>query len=277
MQRKTKMRLLLFQSALQIILSLLILSSFSHNDSNLSISTTNIPWSIPLPTTVGPPTSERQALVDLFQFNNGENWVCGAHWDYPDIENYPCKLYGITCTFIKSESQWHITHVELPSCGLTGYLCESFRNLKNLSYLDLSYNFQHSPSSQPLPDQLRSLVYLRVIRLNNTGLNGTIPHWLFDTLTSLQYLDISYNNLTGSIPGQPLDSATNLRSLVIHDNPYLGGEIPQQLWELWYLKAFSFSKTNITGQIRNDWIQNAGRLEMLMGACTRIKGMIYHL
>ena len=78
-----------------------------------------------------------------------------------------CSWEGITC-----DGDLRVTHLLLPSRGLTGFISPSLTNLSSLSQLNLSHN----------------------------RLSGTLQHHFFSLLNHLLVLDLSYNRLSGELP-----------------------------------------------------------------------------
>jgi hypothetical protein len=74
------------------------------------------------------PTSELQALDDIFVFNGGLNWiwktpsgVYGYPWDFlshPCLESYPWQ--GVQCSSTCASTPCHVVSLSLPSMALTG-------------------------------------------------------------------------------------------------------------------------------------------------------------
>ncbi|XP_050107296.1 uncharacterized protein LOC126586491 isoform X3 [Malus sylvestris] len=70
-------------------------------------------------------------------------------------------------------------------------------NLPNLQYLlitDLANN------SFPLPPKINNSANFISLTLRNCSINGTIPKYIGENMTSLRYLDLSFNKLTGGLP-----------------------------------------------------------------------------
>ncbi|KAF5771089.1 putative leucine-rich repeat-containing, plant-type, leucine-rich repeat domain superfamily [Helianthus annuus] len=119
-----------------------------------------------------------------------------------------------------------LTHLNISNCGFTGQVPADISHLRKLVSLDLSLNgidFNLEPHvfinllqnltvmkelsleyviiSSVLPTNLNISSYLRLLNLQNTGLQGNLPHNIFN-LQSLEKLDLSYNSFTGHIPSE---------------------------------------------------------------------------
>ncbi|KAF7850604.1 hypothetical protein BT93_L5208 [Corymbia citriodora subsp. variegata] len=94
---------------------------------------------------------------------------------------------------------------------------DSIRLFRNLEVLDMGNN---SITGQLPP--FGALPNLRVVRLANNRLFGSLPNELFESLIPLEELDLSGNGFTGSIPDI---NSTTLRTLNLSSN-HLSGSLP---------------------------------------------------
>ncbi|CAF2047301.1 unnamed protein product [Brassica napus] len=107
-----------------------------------------------------------------------------------------------------------LVRLSLRNCGLQGSIPD-LSSIKNLSYLDLSWN----------------------------KLTGSIPESkLSDNMTTIE---LSYNNLTGSIP-QSFSELDSLQLLSLENNS-LSGSVPTEIWEN---KSFEDNKLQV--DLRNN-------------------------
>ncbi|XP_027339369.1 receptor-like protein EIX2 [Abrus precatorius] len=57
------------------------------------------------------------------------------------------------------------------------------------------------------PNWLRNQMYLNRLILQNVGISGKIPHWIFNTSSQISQLDLSYNKISGYLPKEVSFSA----------------------------------------------------------------------
>ncbi|KAI9401095.1 hypothetical protein POPTR_001G064600v4 [Populus trichocarpa] len=88
-------------------------------------------------------------------------------------------------------------------------LSEGFLHLRNLKYLDLSYNALNNSIFQTIG--LCDLNHLQVLYIDDNDLSGFLPPWLAN-LTSLQLLDLSSNHLKIPMSMSPLYNLSKLKS-----------------------------------------------------------------
>jgi len=139
-----------------------------------------------------------------------------------------------------------------------------------------------------LPNEFRQLTNLRELSLENLGLGGKIPAWLFHDLPELRVLNLSHNHLTGTIvnplPGVssgngigigieiPSSSLplSHLKALLLHENAALAGNLPEFVGLLPQLSTLTLHHTDITVGIEAAnlicW-RDAGNLESLTTDC----------
>ena len=179
-------------------------------------------------------TSDRAALVALYQATDGQNWVSNENWltDAPLGEWYGVRVDG----------QGQVAGLSLGSSNLSGPIPSELGMLASLTTLNLSSN---SLSGQ-IPPELSYLANLTLLDISNCGLTGPIPPEL-GNLSNLTRLILWYNNLTGPIPAQ-LGNLANLRELLLHDND-LTGTIPPELGNLNNLTRLTLRSNNLTGPI----------------------------
>ena len=179
-------------------------------------------------------TSDRAALVALYQATDGQNWVSNENWltDAPLGEWYGVRVDG----------QGQVAGLSLGSSNLSGPIPSELGMLASLTTLNLSSN---SLSGQ-IPLELSYLANLTLLDISNCGLTGPIPPEL-GNLSNLTRLILWYNNLTGPIPAQ-LGNLANLRELLLHDND-LTGTIPPELGNLNNLTRLTLRSNNLTGPI----------------------------
>ena len=206
---------------------------------------------MPTPT---PATTEKGALIALYQATGGANWTHNDNW----LTDEPLSTwYGVT-----ADRSGRVTTLNLESNNLTGQIPD-LSALINLRLLNLRQN----DLSGPIPElgALSNLTYLNLSFNNN--LSGPIPE--LGALSNLTYLNLSFNNnLSGPVPdlsalskliqlylrgiqltGQISDLSlhANLQSLSLADNR-LSGPIPD-LSALSELTELYLSNNQLTGTI----------------------------
>ena len=179
-------------------------------------------------------TSDRAALVALYNATDGPNWKNNANW----ASDRPLgRWYGVT-----TDGNGRVTRLDLHDNRLTGRIPAQIANLSNLGHLSLSFN----QLTGPMPPQLTNLASLRWLDLSQNQLTGSIPPQLAD-LASLELLWLSDNQLTGPVLPQ-LANLANLHMLSLHSNQ-LTGPIPPQLGNLASLRYLYLAGNQLTGSI----------------------------
>jgi Leucine-rich repeat (LRR) protein len=93
------------------------------------------------------------------------------------------------------------------------------------------------------PDWLRKQNHLNEIILQNAGISGEIPHWLYNLSTQIRNLDLSHNKISGYLPNEMNFTSSNLPTIDLSHNQ-LKGSI--QIWSdvrTLYLRNNSLSGT----------------------------------
>ena len=252
------------------------------------------------PTATVDTSSDRDALVALYNSTGGSDWVTQDNW----LSAEPIgEWHGVT-----TNSNGRVTRLELVHNKLRGSLPSALGNLSNLEVLDLK-NFSisgHSISpginintvgyafnypeqyairfpgqedryanvnrlTGSIPSELGNLANLTRLNLRQNGLSGAIPSALGD-LSNLEALYLDDNSLTGTIPSE-LGSLLNLTTLDLADNE-LDGTIPSELGSLSNLE-FLWLRHNyaLTGTIPSE-LGNLSSLAYLNINNTQVNGAI---
>ncbi|MGF1671219.1 MAG: hypothetical protein ACFCU6_12290, partial [Balneolaceae bacterium] len=97
---------------------------------------------------------DRQALVDLYNATNGDNWKNNSGWLQGNPSN---NWHGI-----EVDGSGRVIRVNLKDNNLRGTsgLPESIGNLKRVTYFNILYNFVSGPLPESLFSELSNLVYL---------------------------------------------------------------------------------------------------------------------
>ncbi len=155
-------------------------------------------------------TTERDALVALYNVAGGPDWKDNAGW--------------------------------LSDATLVGWAGVGTDRDGRVVYLDLSDN----NLSGEIPPELASLIHLHTLVLSDNDLGGEIPREL-GNLSNLEGLALGGNQLTGEIPPE-LGNLANLTSLDLSSNR-LSGEIPPELGGLSNLNGLFLLGNQLTGEI----------------------------
>ena len=208
-----------------------------------------IPWTlllIAIPAAAHPwgplPQPERQALLDLFDSTQGDEWIDSEGWlGRPGTE---CDWAGVECA-CQSEIGGpcpFVFGIELQRNNLRGPLPRSLRNLRHLRRLDLSANQLRGT----LPREIGALRKLKFLELSGNRLSGKIPPEL-GKLAWLSWLNLSGNQLQGSLPAE-LRNLKRLQVIGLIENQ-LTGEIPRWLGSLPLLDSLGLGRNQLTGPI----------------------------
>ena len=201
------------------------------------------PWSPPTAENTTP--DDRAALLALYHNTSGPHW-------HTKCKNWNTNKKLSTWKGLSTDTNGRITHLYLPSCGLTGSIPPEIGQLTRLRILDLRSN----RLTGSIPDEIGNLTQLTSLNLSNrwfsrydqqTGqpssrLTGSIPDEI-GNLTKLIQLNLSNNKLTGPVPDQ-IGNLTRLEHLNLSNNK-LTGAIPISLGNLTKLKlASTYLKRN---------------------------------
>ncbi|WCJ37363.1 receptor like protein 9 [Euphorbia peplus] len=119
--------------------------------------------------------------------------------------------------------------------------------LKNLEFLDLSYNEFHGP----IPNVLKKLSSIQQLYLSHNYFNSSIPDWLYN-FKRLKILNLGYNALEGKISND-FKNMTSLTSLDLSVNVFEGG-LPRTFQNLCNLRSLNFLGTKL-GQEMDDVLE----------------------
>lgn len=238
---------------------------------------------VALPSSAAVPSSERQALLDLFASTAGSGWTDKTGWQ--GAAGSECDWHGVTC----NDARTAVVGLSLAANELTGSIPASLAALQDLQTLDLSYN----NLTGMIPGQLSSLSKLTVLQLSGNSLSGPIPGSLGNlsllaelglganaltgslptsiaSLTSLRVLDVSHNALTGPLPD--LAALSMLERLDIGGNQ-LPGPIPAWIPTLQKLKHLGIEEAGMTGPLI-EGLRNLTQLEQIYAWGNRFEGEI---
>jgi Leucine-rich repeat (LRR) protein len=210
--------------------------------------------------TAAVPTSERDALIAIYQSTNGPAWTNGTNW--LGAVGTECTWYGVGC----DETQSNVIDLDLYANQLNGTLPSSIRNLTKLRFLLVGGNFLRGPLppeighlpdlekfygdsasfTGSIPSSFAGLKKLTFLGLSSNELSGPLPAFLGD-LTALEELNVSENQLSGTIPAN-LTKLTNLKALELGANHFTG-TIPPAFGALTKLERLNLSSNGLTGEI----------------------------
>ncbi|WP_373518418.1 leucine-rich repeat domain-containing protein [Pricia sp.] len=177
-------------------------------------------------------SSEKQALIDLYNATGGPSW--SNSWDIDNTE--PCQWHGVTVI------NGNVSELELYNNGLSGSIPASIGDLFYLNKLSLASN----QLSGNIPPELGTLINLNRIDLASNQLSGSIPSEL-GNLTNLTHVYLNNNQLDGALPPE-LEMLTNLENLYLNTNQ-INGNIPSELGNLISLKILSLGSNQLDGSI----------------------------
>ncbi|MFV2073390.1 MAG: fibronectin type III domain-containing protein [Thermoanaerobaculales bacterium] len=215
------------------------------------------------------PSSERQALIDVYNSTNGSAWKNSTGW--LGVAGTECDWYGVACNSEETSVNrlWlddnnlggtipasigdltGLVEFRLPRNTLSGSIPGEIGDLVNLTGLHLQAN----QLTGTIPATLANLSALERLELEHNQLNGALPAWL-GNLTALSHVNLGSNQLTGPIPTE-IGNLTHLEYLVLGWNP-LGGAIPASFGGLTSLISLGLACNQLTGPIPSELGSLAG-------------------
>jgi Leucine-rich repeat (LRR) protein len=245
-----------------------------------------------LPASGNLPTSQFNALYDLYYSTNGPSWSwkpsAEKHWNFTEVDPNPCSenWQGVVC----ASCNCTVTELRLEQYNLSGTLPASIDAWFDLNTLDLNGN--HLTGT--IPTEIGNLGSLEYLFLNQNRLNGTIPSEI-DSLRSLINLDLSSNRISGTIPTvianlgflellnlgnnrvngtipSDVGSFSNLQDLYLYENA-LSGTIPSEIGNLLFLRELYLYTNHLSGTIPRE-IGNFTFLRKLYLDGNRLNGTI---
>jgi hypothetical protein len=194
------------------------------------------------------PSSEFNALVDLYNATDGPNWTNNTGWN-TTTNNVDGGWSGVTV------ENGHVTELFLGQNGLVGTLPSSLGDLEELTTLYLNNN----ELTGPIPGQWGNLSQLEVLFLTSNSLSGPLPPEL-GNLGQLTTLYLANNSLTGPIPSE-LGNLSSITDMTLANNA-LTGPIPPELGNLSTLIYLQLINNDLTGEIPAQ-LGNLNQLEWL--------------
>ncbi|KAK1416699.1 hypothetical protein QVD17_25815 [Tagetes erecta] len=173
--------------------------------------------------------------------------------------------FGSNVTCNCTDTECHITHIQLKGLNLTGVIPEEFANLTFLQELDLSRNY----ISGSIPARFGQLP-LTILSLLGNRLSGPIPSEIGD-ISTLEELVLENNLLNGQLPSN-LGRARRLRRILLSANNFTG-TIPESFGNLTNLQDFRIDGSTLSGRIPS-FIGNWTRVTRLDLQGTSMEGPI---
>ena len=203
-------------------------------------------------------TSEKDALMALFNATNGSNWTDTTNWG---SEEPLGDWYGVT-----TDIDGKVTQVILNNNQLNGIIPTEIGDLANLEFLALSEN----QLSGIIPSEIGNCSNLIDLSLSDNQLSGNIPAEIWGLL-NLESLNLWTNQLAGNIPPE-VGNLIKLTTLDLSNNP-LGGSIPEEIWDIVTLEWLLLINNQLNGTIPPE-IGNLTNLQYLSLSANDFHGEI---
>ncbi|KAM5554361.1 receptor-like protein 6 [Rosa sericea] len=176
----------------------------------------------------------------------------------PDLMSLKLSATNFSINLPSLIERFHsLKELDLSSCNISeGPVPFSLGNLRDLIYLDLSYNKFNGQIPTATLGNLRNLIYLD---LSYNNFNGQIPTATLGNLRNLIYLDLSYNEFNGQIPTAMLGNLTQLTYLSLSNN-YFHGSVPQSLFNLMNLQTLELDHNSLSGTVEFQKFLNLQKL-----------------
>ncbi|KAF8670596.1 hypothetical protein HU200_050623 [Digitaria exilis] len=177
-----------------------------------------------------------------------------------------CNWQGVSC------NNGRVTKLSWPNLNITNPIPASICSLKNLTYLDLSYNnltgefpaaalyacsalhyldLSNNLFSGVLPADINKMsLGMEHLNLSSNGFSGSVPLTIAG-FPKLKSLLLDTNSFNGTYPGAAIGNLTELETLTLASNPFSPGPIPDHFARLKNLKMLWMSEMNLTGVIPN--------------------------
>lgn len=182
------------------------------------------------------PTSERDALVALYNSTGGPSWTERQGW--LGAAGTECTWRGVVC----DQAGEHVVEVQLWSNNLQGPLPSAISGLTRLQNAYLCCN----QISGAIPESIGSLGQLVRLYLYSNALTGPLPESL-GQLSSLEELRLGYNQIAGALPSA-MGGMAKLRQLDLSENK-LTGAIPAAFASLDALTDLDLPGNDLAGAI----------------------------
>jgi Leucine-rich repeat (LRR) protein len=181
------------------------------------------------------PTSERDALIALYDSTDGANWTNNTNWNTVEPVS---SWFGITVENISGQD--HVTEIDLDHNNLLGNIPSEIGNFLNLKILYLYFN----NLTGNIPSELGNISTLEKFSFWNNNLSGDVPLEIYN-LTNLTAFILDNNNLTGEIPSQ-IGNLINLTTYSVSNNSF-NGPIPSEINNLSNLIHLHLDNNNFVG------------------------------
>jgi len=156
------------------------------------------------------------------------------------------------------------THLDLAHNNLTGTIPSQIGYLEALQLLDVSNNAQlglpvsDNPNlalNPPIPTELGLLSNLRVVNLDYSGFEGTLPTEIgqlsllhhFFARSKIRPLDPNSNRISGTIPTQ-IGNLKKLHTLGLSNNQF-SGSLPEQIGDMDILRRLELEENKLSGSM----------------------------
>ncbi|KAE9446147.1 hypothetical protein C3L33_21955, partial [Rhododendron williamsianum] len=172
-----------------------------------------------------PPADQTQTILLTIK----EQWGNPPQLSTWSTSSRPCSWPGITCT------GGAVTGLNLKNYDITEPIPPSICDLKNLTVLDLSFNY--FPGN--FPTVLYNCSNLQYLDLSQNNFVGPIPSDIHRLSSSLRYIDVGANNFSGDIP-PAIGRLSELRFLKLYYNLF-NGSFPAEIGNLSNLEDLSMA------------------------------------